>query len=61
MKFSSLITIVAALALTLPACSRPTVESPDSDSYGKTITPDWHVPEEDQDKTEEFKPLDENN
>ena len=61
MKFSSLITIVAALALTLPACSRPTVESPDSDTYGKTITPDWHVPEADQDKPEEFKPLDENN
>jgi hypothetical protein len=40
MKFSSLITIVAALALTSPACSRPTAESPDSDSYGKTITPD---------------------
>jgi len=62
MRHSFFTMIVAVLALTtLSACDKPRIESPDSESYGKTITPDWHVPDEHQDKPEEFKPLDENN
>ena len=61
MRHSFFTMIVAVLALTLSACDKPRIESPDSESYGKTITPDWRVPEKHQDKSEEFKPLDENN
>ena len=55
MKLSLLVLIVTTLALS--ACGKPTApESPDPETYGQTITPDHHVPEEDQEKSE-FKPL----
>jgi hypothetical protein len=60
MKLSFLTTIAAALVLTMSACGKPTApESPaNTEAYGTTITPDHHVPEKDQEKSE-FKPLDE--
>lgn len=59
MKLSLLSTIViVALTLTLQACGKPTVpESPaNTEAYGTSITPDHHIPEKDQEKSE-FKPL----
>ena len=48
MKLKAII-IAALFALTLAACGKPTApESPDADSYGKTIQPDHNVPEEHQ-------------
>jgi len=53
----SLLAIIV-MALSLSACGKPTApESPDSETYGQTITPDHHIPEKDQEKSE-FKPLD---
>ncbi len=44
MKLIALVTIIMVFALT--GCSKPTVDSPDTESYGKTIKPDHKVPEE---------------
>jgi hypothetical protein len=49
MKLIALVTIIMVFALTLTACSKPTVDSPDTESYGKTIKPDHNVPEGDRD------------
>jgi len=50
---------IIVMTLSLASCGKPTApESPDPEAYGKTITPDWHVPEKDQEKSE-FKPLEE--
>ena len=47
------------MTLSLQACGKPTApDSPDPETYGQTITPDHHVPEKDQEKSE-FKPLSE--
>ena len=46
MKLLALVAII--MALTLTACSKPSVDSPDPGSYGKTIKPDHNVPEEDR-------------
>ena len=55
MKFPLLAIIV--MTLSLFACGKPTApETPDPSTYGKTITPDHHIPEKDQEKSE-FKPL----
>lgn len=48
MKLLALVTIIMALTLTLTACSKPSVDSPDTESYGKTIKPDHNVPEGDR-------------
>lgn len=50
MRFPFLAAIVVALTLT--ACGgKPTANmTPNESSYGQTITPDHHVPEEHQDK-----------
>ena len=50
MKLIALVTIIMVFALTLTACSKPTVDSPDTESYGKTIKPDHNVPEADRDQ-----------
>jgi len=46
MKLIALVTIIMVFALT--GCSKPSVDSPDPGSYGKTIKPDHNVPEEDR-------------
>ena len=57
MKLSILALMV--MILSLSACGKPTApDSPDPETYGQTITPDHHVPEKDQEKSE-FKPLSE--
>lgn len=48
MKLLALVTIIMALTLTLTACSKPSVDSPDTESYGETIKPDHNVPEGDR-------------
>ncbi|MCB1934785.1 MAG: hypothetical protein KDF59_02465 [Nitrosomonas sp.] len=45
MKFSAFLIVILS-TFALMACSPSAPDSPDPDSYGTTIKPDHHIPEE---------------